>query len=184
MIACQNCQMNMMISPSRFGHKKTCSFECRFGEMVDERFLRIGWDITPSGCWEWRGGKAPKGGYGYFYIGGGKVMAHRYALTRKGIEIPNDKRSCHQCDNPPCVNPDHLFVGTPAQNNLDRDQKGRTVVVRGEKHGMARLSNAEIIKIREAKDYFGIGPDLGRQFGVSKSTIYLIRKRKIWCHVC
>jgi hypothetical protein len=78
----------------------------------------------PSGCWEWTGCRAPYG-YGDFYVNGKTIRAHRYSYQvfvgplKKGMFI------CHKCDNPPCVNPDHLFQGTHTENVRDSLKKGR-----------------------------------------------------------
>jgi len=79
--------------------------------------------LAPSGCWEWQGSRLWNG-YGRF-SGRNGFIAHRrmYELT-KG-EIPEGWFVCHTCDNPPCINPDHLFVGTALHNNRDTNRKGR-----------------------------------------------------------
>lgn len=81
--------------------------------------------LTPSGCWEWKAARAPQG-YGKFKAFG-QTLAHRVSfIVHRG---PLNDQICvlHKCDNPPCVNPDHLFLGDRKANNRDRQQKGRTV---------------------------------------------------------
>lgn len=96
---------------------------------IEKRF-RAGYVIAPSGCWEWRRGKV-RGGYGRCqHTANGNVehYAHRIAWILHFGDIPSDMRVLHKCDNPPCVNPEHLFLGTDADNMADRDAKGRYVL--------------------------------------------------------
>ena len=90
-----------------------------------ERF----WDKVsragPEECWPWTGTLGGSNGYGAFWLDGHQVPAHRYSLALSGIEIPPGMIVMHSCDNPPCVNPAHLSVGTNADNTADMFAKGR-----------------------------------------------------------
>jgi len=78
-----------------------------------------------SQCWQWTGGKTWDG-YGRIKLNGKTVMAHRVAYAMLKGEVPKHLILCHTCDNPSCVNPDHLFLGTHKDNALDREAKGRS----------------------------------------------------------
>lgn len=81
-------------------------------------------DISSSGCWVWKRGRNTKG-YGRFSAYGNKYMAHRWIWSYHNGDIPSNFVVMHKCDNPPCVNPDHLILGTHKDNMLDRNSKGR-----------------------------------------------------------
>lgn len=79
---------------------------------------------SPDGCWEWQGGRTAAG-YGIFSGTHGRRYAHRFSWELHHEAIPQGMLVCHQCDNPPCVRPDHLFLGSHADNAQDREAKGR-----------------------------------------------------------
>ena len=87
-----------------------------------ERLLN--YTVTPSGCWEWNGNRNHRG-YGKFDINGRRYRAHRVAWERAHGPIPPGMFVCHHCDNPPCINLTHLFLGTPMDNVHDAMRKGR-----------------------------------------------------------
>ena len=89
-------------------------------ERIEENIERI----TESGCWVWMG-YINKLGYGRFRVNGKKVLAHRAAYEEYKEKIPDDKIACHDCDNPSCVNPEHIFIGTHQDNHDDAIKKGR-----------------------------------------------------------
>lgn len=92
-------------------------------------------------CWLWTG--SVQGKYGTFWCQGKNQGAHRYSYTHFIGEIPNGMSVCHRCDNPICVNPDHLFVGLPVDNTRDMLDKGRGRWPSGTDHHLAKLSDEQ-----------------------------------------
>lgn len=139
-----------------------------------------------SRCWMWTSG-SDRYGYGRFSIGGIKYKSHRIAwlITNGAIPESTDHHGicvCHRCDNRICVNPDHLFLGTNADNIRDRDSKGR--ISRGDAHYAAKLRSSDILSIRSR---YSVGRitmmSLALEFGVSSQTIGKIINRRIWKHI-
>lgn len=89
-------------------------------------------------CWLWIAGKF-RGGYGGFSVDRHTKKAHRIALMLSGVDVPDSSLVCHRCDNPSCVNPDHLFVGTSKDNTQDMIRKGRKASLRGTKVSPEKL---------------------------------------------
>lgn len=137
----------------------------------------------PNGCWEWTGFRL-KFGHGYLTYKRKQVLAHRLAYTLTFGGIPDGLHVCHKCDNPPCCNPSHLFIGTQLDNIADRDAKGRCAHQKGEKNGRSKLTDALVIDIRKKlSDGTETKAAIGREYGVSEVLIGLIARRKVWLHV-
>lgn len=100
---------------------------------------------TPDECWEWKGWRSPQG-YGRFNLGGKQITAHRAAAIRAGMDVPTGMDVCHVCDNPPCVNPSHLYVDTHQRNIQDAADRGRLAAQRrlGEQHWCSKFSDADV----------------------------------------
>src|SRR3990167_2058280 len=125
-------------------------------------------DKTDS-CWLWKVGKN-KDGYGRFRFEMKIKVSHRFAWEITFGKIPSGMLVCHKCDNPPCVNPSHLFLGTHKDNAIDKSQKGRGYNRSGENNGMCKLKFTAIKKVRslyksgkyrqkELADSFKVGQD-------------------------
>jgi hypothetical protein len=135
--------------------------------------------VTDTGCWEWSGSKIIHG-YGALRWNGKHWRVHRLAYTLFVGPIPDGAEVCHRCDNPPCCNPDHLFLGSHVANMLDASTKGRLSGNGdriGEANGNSRLTVADVRAIR-ASGMTQVA--LAQKYGVSQPTISAIRLRKIW----
>lgn len=141
--------------------------------VVAERFwARV--DVGgPHECWEWK--RPPQyDGYGKFWVWGQSFLAHRVSYRLAFGPIPYGLFVCHRCDNPPCVNPAHLFVGTPTDNARDRQQKGRgkAPYLVGEANGQTRLTDAQVSELRRRYVSGAVTQvQLAREFGVTRKTV-------------
>jgi len=163
---------------------------------ADERF----WEKVSKnedGCWEWIAGKNGTMGYGSFSFEGRQYQAHRWIYEQLngkqavGIEV------CHHCDNPKCVRPDHLFVGTKSDNMLDCASKGRNAMQRnpqrsrlregqhlwqakGERQGHAKLTQEMVLSIRGMAQSGVRVAAIAEQYGVHPAHIRKLVLRKAW----
>lgn len=135
-------------------------------------------------CWIWTAMIGWKG-YGRFRADGKSKAAHRVAFELTYGPIPDDLFVCHRCDNPPCVNPTHLFLGTPQDNMRDAAAKGRLgkSSPRGEAIGGHILTEQAVREIRAARAAGVSSIDLERRYGVNQRTIWDAVNRKTWRHV-
>lgn len=132
-------------------------------------------NVVQSGeCWEWTGSR-DKDGYGVFTYARKQYRAPKTALELDGRPVPRGMHACHTCDNPACVRPAHLYVGTPAQNSADAKQRGRVRVGR-----KAKVTPDQVRAIRAA---VGTHNEIAARFGLSPANISLIRNRRTWADV-
>ncbi len=135
----------------------------------------------PEDCWFWLAGKT-SAGYGHFAFRGKLMYAHRFAFWITTGVWPGELYCCHSCDNPGCVNPAHLFLGTCLENMQDAVSKGRMAY--GEKHGLSKLDEEEVCQIRSRYAAGGVSQEqLGAEFGVCQPDISQIVNRKTWQHI-
>ena len=149
----------------------------------------------PSGCWEWQRARNPNG-YGRMSIFKSHVQAHRWAWKLTHGPIPDGMLVCHTCDNPPCCNPEHLFLGTFRDNSRDAARKGRMLPQaetfkrlwrerwshrRGEGHENSKLTTSQVIEMRRLHAEAGWGyKRLRKHFGISFGCAQRIINRKAW----
>ena len=158
--------------------------EARFWAKVDRR--------GDGECWPWLGAQSRE--YGQFWCGG-CLTAHRIAWELTHGAIPNGLLVLHRCDNPPCCNPAHLWLGTHADNAADRQAKGRGAVgdangarsrperrARGERNGKAKLTAGDVRAIRTLAGALSLGA-LATRFAVSPRTVDGVIRRRLWRHV-
>lgn len=127
------------------------------------------WIVADSGCWEWQGAFG-RGGYGQFYDGVTTRKAHRYALQLStGVQPHRWLFACHTCDNRSCVNPQHLFWGTPAENAADMVQKGRSA--HPQRRKLSDTDRAWIIARRNSGETFR---SIAADFDVSAVTAHRV----------
>lgn len=118
------------------------------------RFFKHVYDKRKEECWPWLLVE-DKDGYGRFFLKGKNQPAHRVAyFLHYGIQ-PNELKVCHTCDNPPCCNPHHLFLGTQQENVTDCVIKGRRNYLYGERHQNTKYSDELIAEIREEWNQYG-----------------------------
>jgi len=154
-------------------------------ELTEKDILRFWSKVDVKGnldeCWEWQ---THKKWYGIFRIKNKCFGSHRIAYTLYYGQIPEKMFICHKCDNPSCVNPHHLFLGTQKDNIIDCSNKNRLVDNSGEKCGTHKLTGQEILEIRQKyipKIY--TQQKLAKEYGVCPSQISLIVNNKRWKHI-
>lgn len=157
--------------------------EVELKQSTVDRFLS---KVRPVGeCLEWQGYSLKRkwSGYGIITMNRKQYRTHRFAWIIKNGFIPDKLCVLHKCDNQKCVNPEHLFLGTLVDNNLDRDKKNRNVAVYGDKNGNSKLT-VEAVKMIKAyiKDDYSYAW-IAKQFGVRWQNIQAIAKGRTWKNV-
>lgn len=168
------CGVYRVVAIQRLKEGRSRSCGCiQSGTPVEERFALLTRRGGDGECWIWTGAQSAEG-YGSFRVPGRKKIerAHRFALELKtGSRVPDRAVVCHLCDNPPCVNPDHLFVGTHADNSRDRDRKGRA------RNPRQKLTEATVREIRAS----GLSRTaVAARFGISHKHAARVLGGTVW----
>ncbi len=138
-----------------------------------------------SGCWEWQRYRNSRG-YGVMRAMGRRrpmSLAHRVAFVVFRDPVPDDRLVLHRCDNPACCNPTHLFVGTHADNMADMKAKGRGRSVNGEASRFAKLTEVDVLRIRERYRAGEAVPALAREYGITGAGMRLVIVGEAWGHL-
>jgi len=147
------------------------------------RFYDIGWDVTADGCWEWRGRRETGDhNYGTVHQAGRWARAHRVSYEIHVGPIPDGLLIRHKCDNPPCVNPDHLIPGTHKQNMEDKAERkrGGSGWIVGRAVANTKLSAEQVLEIRRKFAAGARNNELAREFGISTGGMSEIVNGKKW----
>ncbi len=134
----------------------------------------------PADCWEWQASFSSDAGYGQFWLNGTQVRAHRLAYRLECGPIPESLVVRHRCDNPCCVNPAHLELGTHKENSADRVKRGRSNSPFGERHGHCKLTEQQVLVIRASNEPQHV---LAKRYGVTQSVISAARRGETWGHL-
>lgn len=152
------------------------------GTPVDRFWSKVRPEVGDA-CWEWQAARE-RAGYGVFNPSkapGKKQSAHRFSWELHYGPIPDGMWVCHRCDNPSCVRPDHLFLGTPRDNYEDMHQKGRHV--HGTEHFNSKLDENKVREIREMLSRKVSMYEIAEKYSVTQRSIWNIAHEKTWSHV-
>ena len=130
-----------------------------------------------TGCIEWTAALMYQG-YGHINWRGKVLRAHRASYAANKGDIPKGMVVCHKCDNPKCINPEHLFLGSPSENSADMKQKRRSTI--GERNPMAKLTLANVQAIRIWAKTGMLHKKIAEKFGVKREAIGLIVRGERW----
>jgi hypothetical protein len=159
---------------------KTSFSEREMNNFLDKETFHMNYSVDPqTGCWNWIRFKYK--GYGEFNHKRKKYRAHRFSYELFKEKIPDGMIACHSCDNPACVNPDHIFLGTHSDNNRDMVNKNRNA--KGSQNGNSKLAEDKVIEIKRRLNKGDTIKNISADFGVKPTAICNINSNKTWKHV-
>ena len=177
------CTRKESLSHKQWKQTKFCSRKCAARKATDqpllERFFQNVVIDPVSNCWVWRAGKDGVG-YGLFRYNGISKRTHRVIYEMAVGPILNKLLVLHRCDNPSCVNPWHLFLGTYDDNAADAALKGRARRAIGAFNGNVRLTEDEVFQIRSDKRK---QDKIAKEYGIAQTTVSAIKRRVNWKHL-
>lgn len=178
-LVCPICKRAFDVQPSVVNKGRIhCSHACRMKQRERDFWAMAD---TSSDCWIWQGSKVGMG-YGKTSWKSKCMRAHRLAWELVNGPIPNGLFVCHRCDNPACIRPDHLFLGTPTQNVRDMVKKARHS--HGEASAKAKLTENDVREIRRRYQPRKVSlSQLADEYGVDTALVHRIVQNKIWTHV-
>lgn len=165
---------------------------------IEQKYIDLFWSkvIKKEGCWTFQSAKDRDGYHKHSYKTEGskkyrQTGAHRFMLIINGHIIPPGYVVCHKCDNPSCVNPEHLFIGTPADNNLDKKLKGRDRAPKGERQAYASITDDIARRIKEeAVVGWRVGynngsnlKEVAAKYGVKVELVRRIARGELYKHI-
>lgn len=154
----------------------------RYPPPIEER-LRSKSRVLENGCIEYLGKTLQRSGHVHIGYQRKPVLVHRLVWSLANGPIPDGLVVRHSCDNPPCINIDHLLLGTVADNNRDRDERGRHVALRGEDNGHHRWTAEQVLEIRRLCAAGVDQREIARRYNTKQGVISNIHRRKVWAHL-
>lgn len=155
-------------------------------ELTDKDVARFWSKVDRRGddeCWEWKARHRHEFGYGVFSVGKLNAGAHRVAYAI-GNDNPGSMLVCHECDNPACCNPRHLFAGSIDDNNKDKHRKGRALGAhKGGGHHNAKLNEDAVSSIKRLRRLGVKQAEVASMFGVNRTLVSMIENGRRWGHV-
>lgn len=177
---CQTCEKEF-IPKNRYGKNLFCSNKCKIEARSTDPIERLWKGVKKTNfCWAWEGA-SNSFGHGQMSIKGKKVYVHRLSYEIYFGNIPDGFYVCHTCDNPACVKPTHLYIGTIKDNVSDCHKKGRFKPLLGSKNPKTKLSKDHVEEIRCLYESSSISQiQLARKYGVSQTAVSAILRNKTW----
>ena len=171
----EDCESSVVAKSLCDKHYRRLKRKGRLDLMTEEERFWSWVNISdPESCWEWKGHKN-KDGYGRFVSNKKRYVSSRFSYTISKGDIPDDLLVCHSCDNPSCVNPEHLFLGSYTDNNRDTVNKGRTNPRKGDNHPHAKITEAQVEEIKMLLESGISNKEIAERYGVSVSHIRNIK---------